>query len=150
MDDTKPLSELPHEDVHALYDAILRLLKEERFDKAHCALLRFARELPDYGHGAVWYELAATYEQKGDFSAVEAAYRKALEIEDNSMYAFSFAAFLWGRNRNSEALGLMKPLRSQAGVGAVPDLESFDLMIGSLERGEDDRVLREYWERSTR
>lgn len=48
------------------------------------------------------------------------------------------------------ALGLMKPLRSQAGVEAVPDLESFDVMLRSLERGEDDRLLRQYWKRLTR
>jgi Flp pilus assembly protein TadD len=151
MDETKPLSELPSEDVDSLYDVIMTLLKEERLDEAHSALLQFARELPDYGHGIVWYELAGTFEQKGDSNAAEAAYRKALELEDNNtMYAFSFAAFLWARKRNNDALRLMKPLRPQAGVGAVPDLENFDLMMGSIERGEDDRLLREYWKRLTR
>lgn len=100
-------------------------------------LATFARELPCFERGMVWYQLADIFEAKGQIESADKAYVSALDCEWNDIYAIGYGTFLWRVGQNDKAVTFLRRFKERIAVGDVPapcEPLSLDSIIAAIER----------------
>lgn len=135
MDKLKVAS-LSYEEQLALYLEAQTLFNDDRYAEAEPILETFARDLPCFEHGMVWYQLADIFEAKGQIENAAKAYLSALDCEWNDIYAIGYGTFLWRVGRNDKAVAFLLEFRQRVKAGEVlapPEPLSLDSIIDAIE-----------------
>lgn len=145
MMEERNVASLSYEDQLALYLEAQTLFNDDRYAEAEPILTAFARELPCFEHGMVWYQLAGIFEAKGQIEDADRAYCSALDCEWNDIYAIGYGTFLWSVGRNDKAIAFLRDFSERIKRGEVtapPEPLSLDSIIDAIERKEH---YESYW-----
>lgn len=142
------VSTLSYEEQFSLYMEANELFNADRYAEAEPIFAAFAREIPCFEHGMVWYQLADIFERKGQIEKAGRAYLSALECEWSDIYATGYAFFLWRTGRDSELLTLLRDFRHRVSEGQAfsPPGPPIDSVIVAIESGTPYEVFcEEHW-----
>jgi tetratricopeptide (TPR) repeat protein len=131
------VSSLSYEEQLALYLEAEQLFNADRYAEAEPVLAAFARELPCFEHGMVWYQLADIFEWKGEFENADKAYLSALDCEWNEIYAIGYGTFLWRVGRRGIALAFLREFKRRVDAGEVlapPIPQTVGSIIDAIEK----------------